>query len=357
MKLLVSITVLFGLAILVWNLSGSDTSSSESKEIESKQTSTKADHPMADAAKALIATLNSDELDQATLPFDDDERSSWHFTPSPHRGFTWEKMNSTQREAMLNLLMTGLSEQGLEKTREIMALEGVLHVLEERPEGDRYRHPELYYLMLFGEPGPNPWGWRFEGHHVSLNYTSVGDKLSVTPAFMGANPAEVPKGPEKGKRVLAAEEDMARALLKTFTAEQLKTVMIADKAPDEIVTGMDRKAMMGEQEGLPYKEMNKQQQQQLKDLVQLYLNNMERSIAKEQQGQIEADGWENIYFAWAGEMERGPGKAHYYRIHGPSLLIEYDNIQNNANHIHAVWRDSKNDFGEDLLKNHHQHQH
>lgn len=357
MKLLVSITVLIGLAILVWNMSGSDAPSSETKEIESDQILTHADHPMEKAAKALVATLNTDELDQATLPFDDDERSSWHFTPSPHRGFTWEKMNSTQREAMLNLLLTGLSKQGLEKTKEIMALEGVLHVLEERPDGDKYRHPELYYFMMFGEPGPNPWGWRFEGHHVSLNYTSIGDKLSVTPAFMGANPAEVPKGPEKGKRVLAAEEDMARALLMGFTPEQLKTVMIADKAPEEIVTGMDRKAMMGEPEGMSYKDMSNEQQQQLRGLVQLYLNNMESSIAEEQKAQIEADGWDNIYFAWAGEMERGTGKAHYYRIHGPSLLIEYDNIQNNANHIHTVWRDLKNDFGEDLLKHHHDHQH
>jgi len=356
MKLLVSITVLIGLAILVWKQT-TDAEPSEKLQTEHNSAAPAAQQPMIDAAKALMATLNADEKAQATLPFEDQERSSWHFTPSPHRGFTWEKMNTKQREAMLNLLSTGLSQQGLDKTKEIMALEAVLKELEGRAADDRYRHPELYYFMLFGEPGNEPWGWRYEGHHVSLNYTSVGDELSVTPAFMGANPAEVPSGPHKGKRVLAAEEDRARELLAAFDQQQLETVLIADQAPEEIVTGMDRKAMMGEQEGLSYGDMSHSQQQLLRKLVQLYLDNMESSVASEQLKQIEAESWDNIYFAWAGETERGTGKAHYYRVHGPSLLIEYDNIQNNANHIHTVWRDLKNDFGEDLLKKHHDHQH
>ena len=298
-----------------------------------------------------------DQQKQATLPFDHEERSFWHFTPSPHRGLIWETMNSNQRQALTRLLATGLSEKGLSKTREIMALEGVLRDLEGREKDDRYRHPELYYFMLFGQPGNGPWGWRYEGHHVSLNYTSVSNKVSVTPAFMGANPAEVPHGPEKGKRVLAKEEDMARELLASFRQDQLKQVVIAGKAPDEIVTGMDRKAMLDKREGLKYKQMDSNQQQLLRALVQNYLDNMEGGIAKEQLNEIEAEGWENIYFAWAGAMERGPGKAHYYRLHGPSLLIEYDNIQNNANHIHTVWRDLKNDFGEDLLRKHHETKH
>lgn len=174
---------------------------------------------------------------------------------------------------------------------------------------------------------------------------------------MGANPAEVPAGPQKGKRVLAAEEDLARKLLASFDAGQLKEVIIADKAPDEIVTGNDRKAMLEKQEGLKYQLMNQEQQQLLQNLVQNYLDNMEPSAAKEQTARIAAEGWDNVYFAWAGETEKGPGKAHYYRVHGPSLLIEYDNIQTNANHIHAVWRDLKNDFGEDLLKDHHVNHH
>ncbi len=348
MKLLASLLVLIGLAFFVWY---------ESRVTPEKSPAEPAKSKMAQAAIDLVATMDSEQKKQALLPFDDDERSYWHFTPSPHRGLTWEKMNSKQREALNRLLETGLSKQGLHKTREIMALELVLKEIEGRDPEDRYRHPELYYLLLFGEPGDGPWGWRFEGHHVSLNYTSVSDQLSVTPAFMGANPAEVPQGQHKGKRVLSAEEDLARDLLASFSEDQLTQVIIADQAPEEIVTGMERKAMMEKQEGLYYKEMTKQQQQLLHKLVDNYLDNMESAVAAEQLSRIETEGWENITFAWAGETERGPGKAHYYRVHGPSLLIEYDNIQNNANHIHAVWRDLKNDFGEDLLKNHHEHQH
>ncbi len=348
MKLLASIIIFIGLSVFTWN---------RTKTADIKNHLVTATSPMAKAAMELIQTLNQDQQKQATLPFDDEERSSWHFTPSPHRGLTWEKMNSNQQQAMTRLLATGLSKKGLSKTREIMALEGVLRDLEGREKDDRYRHPELYYFMLFGQPGDEPWGWRFEGHHVSLNYTSVSNKLSVTPAFMGANPAEVPHGPEKGKRVLAEEEDLARKLLASFSQNQLSQVLIADKAPAEIVTGMDRKAILVNREGLKYQQMDANQQQLLRTLVQNFLDNMEAGLAGEQLNKIEAEGWENIYFAWAGELKRGTGNAHYYRVHGPSLLIEYDNIQNNANHIHTVWRDLSNDFGEDLLRKHHETKH
>ena len=355
MKLLASLLVLVGLTFFVWLESKHSKAKKVSQAAVVSEEIAKSD--MAQAALDLMATLDQGQKKEAMLPFDDDERSFWHFTPSPHRGLTWEKMSNAQRNALTKLLETGLSKKGLEKTREIMALEEILREIEGREPGDRYRHPELYYFMLFGEPGDHPWGWRFEGHHVSLNYTSVSNRLSVTPAFMGANPAEVPSGPQKGKRVLSAEEDLARELLASFDGSQLEQVIIADKAPKEIVTGMDRKAMMAKQEGLMYRDMSSNQQKLLHNLIRIYLDNMESSLAKDQLSRIEADGWDNISFAWAGETERGPGKAHYYRIHGPSILVEYDNIQNNANHIHTVWRDLKNDFGEDLLKNHHQHQH
>ena len=350
MKLLASLLLLAGVAFFVWY------ESKNSPEQPVEDPSPAKSH-MAQAAVNFLATLDPAQKKTATLPFDDDERTYWHFTPSPHRGLTWEEMDNQQREALTKLLETGLSQQGLHKTREIMALEEILREVEGRGPDDRYRHPELYYVLVFGEPGDGPWGWRFEGHHVSLNYTSVSDQLSVTPAFMGANPAEVPMGDHKGKRVLKAEEDLARDLLAAFTEDQLEQVIIADQAPEEIITGMDRKAMMEKQEGMFYKDMSQEQQQLLRQLVQNYIDNMEASVGREQLERIEAEGWENISFAWAGETERAPGNAHYYRVHGPSILIEYDNIQNNANHIHAVWRDLKNDFGEDLLKNHHDHKH
>ena len=304
-----------------------------------------------------MKSLDQDQKKQAMLPFDDKERSFWHFTPSPHRGLTWENMKENQRKALTNLLETGLSNKGLSKTREIMALELVLRDIEGRGSDDRHRHPDLYYFMLFGQPGDEPWGWRFEGHHLSLNYTSVSGQVSVTPAFMGSNPAEVPLGPHKGKRVLAEEEDVARKLLESFKADQLKQVVIAAEAPKDIITGVDSKAIIEKQEGLQYDQMNEQQKQFLKDLVHVYLDNMEDGIAREQLKKVENEGWDNVYFAWAGKSERGIGNAHYYRVHGPSMLIEYDNIQNNANHIHAVWRDLSNDFGEDLLRQHYETKH
>ena len=314
--------------------------------------------PMAQAAQSLLATLSDAQQKKAVLSFEDEERSFWHFTPSPHRGLTWEKMNAAQREALSQLLQTSLSQQGLHKTQEIMAHELILRELENRGADDRYRHPELYYLLVFGDPADgNPWGWRFEGHHISLNYTSVDGQVAVTPAFMGANPAEVPSGPQKGKRILAEEEDRARQLLAAFDTAQLSKVLIADRAPRDIVTGNKRKAMMENQEGLPFTEMTSTQQQLLRGLIQVYLGNMEATIAAQQLKKLEEQGWDNLYFAWAGETEKGPDKAHYYRIHGPSLLIEYDNIQTNANHIHTVWRDLTNDFGEDLLKKHHEEKH
>ena len=348
MKLLASTTVLILLSTIIWKLT----------EFSNPKDSIDAGRsPMEKAATDLMKTLDQDQKNQASLPFDDQERSFWHFTPSPHRGLTWEKMKSNQQEALTGLLETGLSEKGLDKTREIMALELVLRDIEGRGADDHYRHPELYYFMLFGQPGDEPWGWRFEGHHLSLNYTSVSGQISVTPAFMGSNPAEIPHGPEKGKRVLAEEEDLARQLLASFRQDQLKQVVIADKAPKEIVTGMDRKAILDKQQGLKYQQMDPTQQQLLRALVQNYLDNMVDGMAEEQMNKIETEGWGNVYFAWAGATERAPGNAHYYRVHGPSLLIEYDNFQNNANHIHAVWRDLSNDFGEDLLRKHHETKH
>ena len=355
MKPISLISLLFALLIL----SASNCSRVPQQESQQRKESMKSTNSsMAQAAQVFLQSLNEEQHKEATLPFEDDERSFWHFTPSPHRGLTWEKMNTEQREALTQLLQTGLSEQGLHKTQEIMALELVLRELEGRGSDDRYRHPELYYILVFGEPTSGaPWGWRFEGHHLSLNYTSVDDQVAVTPAFLGANPAEAPSGPHKGKRVLAQEEDLARQLLAAFDESQLKEVIIADKAPKDIVTGVQRKVMMENQEGLAYAEMTSDQQKKLRALIQVYLDNMEPSIAAEQLQKIEQHGLDKLYFAWAGATEKGPGKAHYYRIHGPSVLIEYDNIQNNANHIHSVWRDLKNDFGEDLLRRHHEEKH
>jgi len=308
---------------------------------------------MFDAMQTLMQTLTDDQKNQAMFAFEGEQRYKWHFTPIPRTGLSWEEMNEEQRQKMLALLQTTLSEKGLDKAREIMNLESILKAIEGRPEDDRYRHPEKYYLSIYGTPSQEkPWGWRFEGHHLSLNFSSVGDGYSVTPSFMGSNPARVPSGPFEGKRVLKAEEDLARTLMDMFEQDQLEKVIIADDAPDDIVTFVDKKVSLDTYEGLKVEAFTEAQRIAFLQLLRMYLGKMNDPISAHYFARIEEDGIENMYFAWAGSTE--VGQRHYYRIHAPSILIEYDNTQNNANHIHTVWRDPVNDFGENLLRQHYE---
>jgi hypothetical protein len=237
-----------------------------------------------------------------------------------------------------------------------MELERTLRRLEKRPPNDEYRDPERYYLAIFGTPSEkSPWGWRFEGHHVSLNFSSVTGKLAVTPAFLGTNPARVPEGPTKGLRVLAQEEDLARRLLTGLNAQQRRQAIIDEEAPADIITGNQRTVSLARFEGLAYADMTADQRFLLEQLIRVYLDNMKPRIAQHQWQRMEDAGLDKLHFAWAGSAE--PGQAHYYRIHGPTFLVEYDNTQNNANHIHTVWRDPANDFGRDLLRDHYENGH
>ena len=308
---------------------------------------------MAKSAVALTEGLNADQLAKMQMPFDSDERFNWNYVPLERKGLTIEEMNQDQRALAMKLLRTGLSDQGMEKAQAIMQLENVLRELEGRGSDDHYRHPERYYLSLFGDPaGEAPWGWRLEGHHLSLNFSSVTGEVTATPAFFGSNPATLPRGNYPGNDVLRQEEEKGRALLMSFNEAQRKSAIIAEKAPGDIITGNNRKVSLENREGLGYPGMTPLQQAGLVELIKVYLNNMEPGIAAKQWAQILEDGVENLKFAWAGGSEKGQG--HYYRIQGPGILIEYDNTQNDANHIHTVWRDLRNDFGEDLLKRHYE---
>ena len=231
-----------------------------------------------------------------------------------------------------------------------MSLEQILHELE-AGKGPR-RDPELYYVSIFGKPGPTEtWGWRVEGHHLSINFTVVkGEHVSATPSFLGSNPAEVREGPRKGLQVLAEEENLGRQLVKSLDAGQRKSVLLKAEAPRDIITGNERKAKPLELAGLSAAKMTRQQSDLLLTLIREYVYRHRPDVAKLDLDKIQKAGTEKIYFAWAGGLERGDG--HYYRVQGPTFLLEYDNTQNNANHIHAVWRDFENDFGEDLLRKH-----
>ena len=306
---------------------------------------------MADAAQTYLGSLEDEQRARGTWSMDAEQRFDWHFVPRERYGVRLKDMNGEQRSAAHGLLQSVLSSQGYLKATGVMQLEGVLGVIEGRPER---RDPEDYYFNVFGTPSAEgPWAWRFEGHHISLNFTSAGnDAPSVTPAFMGTNPHLVGEGTHSGWRLLGAEEDLARELMALLTDAQLRSAIIEAEAPRDIVTGNVRRAEIDRREGLAASEMNEVQRSALLRLLSEFLGNVHHAVASAEMQRIRDAGLENVHFAWAGSTERGEG--HYYRVHGPTVLIEYDNVQNGANHVHSVWRDPENDFGDDLLRRHYE---
>jgi hypothetical protein len=309
---------------------------------------------MADAARNFLASLTTEQAAKAVIPFNDDERMNWHFIPRARKGLPLREMTPPQKHLAHALLSAGLSQQGYIKATTIMSLEDILRVME-NDSGDR-RNPEGYYFTIFGEPsGKGVWGYRVEGHHLALNFAVVNGKVQGSPNYLGANPAEVRQGPRKGLRPLAREEDLARDLLTALDSSQ-KAVAIVDKtAYKDILTGASRKAALeGQPNGLPAAKMNAKQRQMLEAVMAEYAKNMPEQIAEHRMNQIKKAGT-NLYFAWAGVENRGG--PHYYRVQAPTFLIEFDNTQNDANHIHSVWRDYQGDFGLDLLKQHYDSSH
>ncbi|MGI8964619.1 MAG: DUF3500 domain-containing protein [Limisphaerales bacterium] len=305
---------------------------------------------MAAAASHFLAVLTPKQRAEVIFDFKNEERANWHFIPKPRKGLPLKELTPTQTLLAQALLGSGLSQRGFVKAATIMSLEQVLHDLETKGPP---RDPGLYYISIFGQPGgKEPWGWRWEGHHLSINFTIAAENISVTPSFFGANPAEVQEGERKGLRVLADEEDLARQLVKSFDSEQKKIAIISTNAPRDIITGNMRRAKALEIVGLPMTKMDEAQCALLKRLGQEYLYRHRPELAEANLKKIEQAGGDKIYFAWFGGTE--PGQPHYYRIQGPTFLVEYDNTQNNANHVHAVWRDFENDFGEDLLRQHYE---
>ncbi len=315
---------------------------------------------MVAAAGTFINMLDSDQKVKTLYPFDVDERYNFHFFPKEDRkGITMNELTGGQKQAAINLLKTGLSDQGLKKVNAIMQLENILKDLEHRKAEDHYRDSGKYYFTIFGIPANNTiWGWRFEGHHISFTFSANQKKLvSATPGFLGANPAIVQAGAQKGKQILKDEADLAFSLLHSFTKEELKKATIDTLAPNEIITFVSRKAMLANTTGIRYSEMKSKQQQQFLQLLNVYVHRYSRLFADKMLKEIQQAGLTNLYFGWAGAQEPIVGKAHYYRIHGPTIIIEYDNSQNRANHVHSVIRDLKNDFGGDELLQHYKSQH
>ena len=307
---------------------------------------------MADAAGAFLASLTDDQRSKTTFAFDDDRRFEYRYTPRARAGLALKDMTEAQRARAHALLKTGLSMRGYTAATQIIDLENVLREIERSGIG---RDPELYYVAIFGAPGKDSWGWKFEGHHLSTNFTIVGDRPVVfAPAFFGANPAIVRDGPRKGLRPLRDEEEVARELMASFTEEQRTKVIFDVTAPREMITGESRNSSPLTPGGLPMSAMAPAQKRILERLLDVYLGRMVPELAQKRLDALRQAGMDRITFGWAGGLEIGG--PHYYRLQGPTFLIEYDNTQNNANHIHSVWRDFGNDFGRDLLREHYKAQ-
>lgn len=308
---------------------------------------------LAEAADAFLESLEEAKEDQTTFAFDDAERLNWHYTPKERKGLPLKAMNESQKNAAVALVNTILSEKGAMKTAQVITAEALLGVMEKRPD---FRDPEKYYVAIFGKPGaPKGWGMRFEGHHVSINVTILGEAISVTPSFLGSNPAEIREDEHKGLRPLAAEEDLGRALASALLEGGKEKVLFSEEAVEEILTREEQTVKPLETVGIAAKDMSEAQQKALIELISEYTGRHREEVAAEDMKKIRDAGMEKIHFGWAGSRKRG--EAFYYRIQGPTFLMECANTQNDANHIHAVWRDFDGDFGRDLLKKHYEHGH
>jgi Protein of unknown function (DUF3500) len=308
---------------------------------------------MLQAALAFLGTLDPTEKSHAIFPFNSEERFRWFYTPVARKGISLKDMSQAQQQAALNLLHAGLSEKGYRKAESIRKLENVLRELEQG--SGPTRDPELYFFTFFGQPSQTEtWGWRYEGHHCSQNWTIVNGRsiagLANSPQFFGANPANVRSGPMRGTRVLGAEEDLAWSLVNSLNPAQRADAVLNATAPADILTNNQRLAAIREEKGITYADLGKEQQGTLLALIEEYLSAQPQVPARARLEKIRKTGLDQIRFAWMGGLHDGEG--HYYRAQGSTFLIEFDNTQNDANHIHCVWRDFNGDWGEDLLAQH-----
>lgn len=308
---------------------------------------------MTQAAQALVAQTPPAQRDELLLPFTLEQRTDWNYTPRSRSGIPLKAMQAPQRQAAQQLLAAALSEPGLMQVRAIIALEIALREIE---TFGMSRDPENYAFALFGTPSADaPWGWRVEGHHLSLHFTlDKGQVVATLPQFLGANPAQVPRdiaargGPRKGQRALGDGEDRAFALLAALSPTQRRQAVFSERPFGDIVTRNAAQLDPIAPVGLAFGGMDAAQQALLLRVVESLASVVEPSLAQQRLERVRAGGLENIRFAWAGAAERG--QPHYWRIQGARFLIEWDN--SGGNHIHSVWRDFDGDWGRDALGEH-----
>lgn len=296
-------------------------------------------------AQKTVAAFPQKEI---LFPFNSPDRIDWNYIPMNRTGVSYKNMSPAQRDAANGFLKTWLSESGWAKLNQIIALESVLG-------GGLFSSydPNRFFFAFFGDPQKDPWGFRFEGHHLSLNFTQSKNGVALTPFFWGANPA---KHQKKGTVIepMRLEQDLALKLMASLSAAQKKVALISSDPLSEILLTPGEKVRALSPKGISFGALDKSQQTQLLALLQVYLDNFEEKIRKEYAA-VALKNPETLHLAWAGSLMAGQG--HYYRIQNDAFILEYDNTQNGANHIHTVWHDLKNNFGEDLLRAHYQQQH
>ena len=306
------------------------------------------------AAKDFLATLSEEQRKKAVYPLDSPERTKRMYVPGERKGVSWAEMSAVQKESGMKLLKAAVSEDGMKKLMRIRDLELVLREME---NNNMSRDPEKYWFVFFGAPSEDgPWVWRYEGHHLSLTFgNNKGVVVSSTPQFIGSNPAEVRSGNLKGTRMLADLQDRGYALLDSLTAEQKKKAVVSETAPADIVTAASRNAAIADNNGITYRDLSLDQRKLLLELISAHASVQAEKEQKRRLDSVKKSGYDKLVFAWLGSTVKGG--PHYYRIQGDGFVIEYDNTQNDANHIHTVWRDLKGDFGDDLLAEHYAAEH
>jgi len=308
---------------------------------------------LAKSATAFVGTLTSEQRTVAVMPYDTPKRVDWHFIPKPERkGLQFKLMTKEQQQASLKLLRSALSQVGYDKATKIMSLESLLRELEASKSGGNIRDPERYFFTLFGKPGEGRWGLSVEGHHLSLNFVIEGDRVvSSTPQVFSTNPAivktENKSGIPVGLRILDEEETLAFELVNALNADQKKTAIFEQKALKEVRNAGVPQPPTDPAVGIAMSKLDAPQKKLLRRLIEVYCSAMPSRVAAERLDDIEKAGWDTVKFGWAGATE--PGIGHYYRVQGPTFLVEFVNTQpdaagNVANHIHAMWRDMRGDF-------------
>lgn len=314
---------------------------------------------LARSVRAWLDGLDAGQRASATFPFASPERVAWDYRPGDRGGLALADMHPDQRSSAMAVVGAAMSARGADELAAIMALETILGELErEAGRSGSTRDPERFWFAVFGDPDAGtPWSWRIGGHHVAIHLTVADGRIvGSAPSFLGANPAVVPSGPTAGGRALTGEETLTRALVTGLSPEQRAIAIVDPVAPPDIHSGNGARAdLTGISGGIRHDDLTPPQQQGLEALVRHYLGRARDEVAAADWERLADAGLAAITFAWAGPIE--PGRGHYYAVRGPRFLVEYDNTQNGANHIHAVWRDLQNDWGEDALAGHYKRGH